>query len=224
MASPSRKGIMMTDIDWAALDPLQIAALNTREALERFWALDYIETYFGPPDDQNLTLYDTVAGIAKSLYPAPSRLSIADVGCGPGQGLAALERAFPAHTLDMLGIDWAESALTHARPLVPEARFICRDILTETWLDDKQMDLVICLEMLEHQYEVKKTLSELLRVTLPGGHVLITVPNGEIDEFIGHRHFWSLEDFRELLAPFSVFEVYYIRNGTNLLAHLVRGT
>jgi len=213
----------MDKINYEELEPLQVAALNTREALTHFWKLPYIdEEYFGPPGNHNLTLYDTVAEIAKKLFPDPRPLTIADVGCGPGQGLAAIVRVFPDYDLGMFGVDWAESACERARLLVPTSNIVCHDILEENWLGDNRMDLVICLEMLEHQWLVKKTLMELLRATKPGGHVLITVPNGETDTFIGHRQFFKINTFRNLLADFNVFEVYYIRGETNILAHLVK--
>ena len=96
---------------------------------------------------------------------------ILDAGCGEGITLEKLVRRFP--DADVQGID-----------VDPENVVICREhglpvtqaSLYELPYDDGVFDTSILLEVLEHLDHPEKAVSELARVTRPGGRILILYP------------------------------------------------
>jgi len=54
--------------------------------------------------------------------------------------------------------------------------------------DDATFDLVTCLDVIEHTPDDVRALRELVRVTRPGGHLLVTAP--------AYQSLWSAHDVR----------------------------
>jgi SAM-dependent methyltransferase len=111
----------------------------------------------------------------------PRRAQILDAGCGSGRMLDELAR-FGA----VAGVDVSPGAVAaaHARG---HAR-VCRARAEELPFPDASFHLVTCLDVLEHTPDDERTLRELLRVTRPGGHLLVTVP--------AYQSLWSHHDER----------------------------
>ena len=79
--------------------------------------------------------------------------------------------------------------------------------------EDESFDLVWCSEVIEHLREPSFSLQELLRVTRPGGRLILTTPNSYMWLFVmlswfgltpqrlqrdDHLHFFDLNGFRSL--------------------------
>lgn len=114
---------------------------------------------------------------------------IVDIGCGVGD----LCRILPL-SLKRIGIDLSLSALRYAnRDCRTDAMFINAN-LYDLPLQDESVDIVICLEVLEHLREDDKALEEIRRILRPGGRLIISLP-GEFYfpqylDLMGHwRHY-----------------------------------
>jgi SAM-dependent methyltransferase len=105
-----------------------------------------------------------------------SRSQIADVGAGRG----GFSKLLGDHLVER-GIEPAR--VVHACDLIPESfeyeAIRCLPILPGGRLpfEDNSMDAAISMEVIEHVQDQFFFLSELIRITKPGGIVLVTTPN-----------------------------------------------
>jgi ubiquinone/menaquinone biosynthesis C-methylase UbiE len=114
---------------------------------------------------------------------------IVDIGCGVGD----LSRILPI-SLKRIGIDLSLPALRYAnRDCRTDAMFVNASVY-ELPLQDESVDIIICLEVLEHLREDNKALEEIRRILRPGGRLIISLP-GEFYfpqylDLMGHwRHY-----------------------------------
>jgi len=104
-----------------------------------------------------------------------SGLRVLEIGCGRGE----FTRLLAERGAVVTGMDVSEYAVSRAAALVAE--FPDADTRTGDICDidfpDGTFDLVVSLETIEHSPSVPKAVSELVRVTRPGGRLIITSPN-----------------------------------------------
>jgi methionine biosynthesis protein MetW len=97
---------------------------------------------------------------------------VLDVGCGDGQtsGIWLTD-----HGAIYTGVDISENALRYARKF----GLCCMQIEDATRLPflDNTFDAVISVEVLEHLLAPQLALEEISRVLVPGGKLIVTVPN-----------------------------------------------
>jgi len=110
--------------------------------------------------------------------------TVIDVGCGDGAYIHFCARM----GAEVIFIDRDEAALerTTAKIAASPARSF-RPIHSDCDpipLADNLGDLVICTEVLEHVPDPLLFLRELIRVTRPGGSLLITVPDSRSEQFV----------------------------------------
>ena len=143
--------------------------------------------------EERRQFYRDVTALLERHVPrlAESSLEIADYGCGPGLLLRHLDATSPGSRCH--GYDFSESGLQLARNNFPAARFEARD-LYQTYPD--RYDVILCTEVLEHLEHPRKALTNLIRQLAPGGRLLLTVPDGRVDQYAGHIHFWSPESWK----------------------------
>lgn len=146
--------------------------------------------------------------------------TILDVGCGEGFTIDRLLRV-DGH-LPIQGVDHDWQALLHAREKLPEIFLQRGDVLRLPYSSDS-VELVLCLEVLEHLPDPVPALEELRRVS--SHDCLISVPNepffmisnllrgknvrgwGNDPE---HLQQWTAGQFRRMLREyFEVVRVYY---------------
>jgi SAM-dependent methyltransferase len=99
---------------------------------------------------------------------------VADAGCGDGRVLGLLrDRGYQ----DLTGIDYSERALAAAKEVVPGIKTVMAD-LKSIPLPEGSFDGIVCIETIEHipPDELPAVTSELARVLVPGGTLVITVP------------------------------------------------
>lgn len=134
----------------------QMAYYNQKD----LWKSDYME------DPSNRERFNDIT----ALIP-DSVKSILDVGCGNGSFLNYLSSPGKFHRLT--GIDLSDEALKYVRTEKVKGKS------SELPFTDKEFDLVMCLEVLEHlsveDYEL--TLNEIMRVGRQ--FIIISVPNCE---------------------------------------------
>jgi SAM-dependent methyltransferase len=74
------------------------------------------------------------------------------------------------------------------------------DMQNMDMFQDKEFDLVYCSHVLEHSYDIEKTVSEIHRISRESGYVVIEVPiNFTTNEF-------DLHDFKSANNLFSIFK------------------
>ena len=110
------------------------------------------------------------AKYADSLKPQQAGGRVLDVGCGVGQVVARLqEGGFEAY-----GVDVSEPNIKRAKQFCPRCQVYDGHVLP---FPDKHFASVGALNVLEHVDEPEAFIRELVRVTEPGGHIVLSSPN-----------------------------------------------
>lgn len=107
--------------------------------------------------------------IADEFIPS----TVLDYGCGEGRYIPVLREAFPKATL--YGCDISEVGLRIACATRPEARYLATADEAVP-LPDSSIDLITCIEVLEHVRNVEKSATEIGRLLRTGGIALISTP------------------------------------------------
>lgn len=94
--------------------------------------------------------------------------TLLDAGCGTGDLWRVVSARFAACT----GVD-----AVRYPGLPDEVRFVPADLDGALPLDDASVDAAAAIEVIEHLENPRAFLRELVRVTKPGGWVVVTTPN-----------------------------------------------
>jgi SAM-dependent methyltransferase len=110
-----------------------------------------------------------VHDIIRTHYAGRSDLSIADIGCGAGALTKELEQYGSC-----VGIDPSSHAIDFCKTRgIKELRIGGAE---STGCDTNSLDVVVCLDVLEHLSDDTKGVSEIQRILKPGGIAIIFVP------------------------------------------------
>jgi SAM-dependent methyltransferase len=138
-----------------------------------------------------------------------------DLGCGDGRFTAELARTGAAAT----GVDIAEAALKRARAAHPDLDFRLAPFDGPLPFDDGSFDVVWSSEVIEHVADTARWLSEVRRVLVPRGRLLLTTPShGRLrvavsgieafsDPLGDHLHLYTQGSLTALLAEFGFGEI-----------------
>jgi SAM-dependent methyltransferase len=107
---------------------------------------------------------------ADTLTPPHPGDRVLDVGCGVGQVVAELRR----RGAEAYGVDVAQANIDRARDLTPGCQWYDGGRLP---FPDGHFERVGALNVLEHVEDPEGFLAEMVRVTRPGGHVVVSSPN-----------------------------------------------
>lgn len=186
----------------------QYTVRNDREGYNSFWADDeLVDLYLEPARVANFRLVaDLCADISGNVI---------DLGCGSGTMLQELLSADRTGAKTITGIDYADSAIARCKRVLPQGAFLKRD-LCGTGLADASFDLVLSIQTMEHLEQPAKAFAEMWRLLKPGGRLVITIPNGEIDNWEGHSNFWTIESFLKMTSR-PAERVERINDNRNLL-------
>lgn len=173
---------------------------NTSEDYDRLWgddkALDvYKSEGDGVRDRMPFEIVEAVGGAVDRAA------HVMDVGCGAGDLLTAARRRNSRARLS--GCDFSAAAVARAQTALPDAQIEQAHIVDQLSYPDDQFDMVFCTDVLEHLEHPGKVVGELVRICAPGGTVAVVVPDGAVDQFLGHLWFWSEETLREFLSPWK---------------------
>jgi len=116
--------------------------------------------------------------------------SFLDAGCAQGYLLEAIHNLLPER--EAYGCDLSAEAIRLNRTQLPWGHFETLDLAAERWPGQRQFELVLCSEVLEHIPDWQAAAANLAAMT--ARHLLITVPGGKrywIDEHIGHHHHFA---------------------------------
>jgi SAM-dependent methyltransferase len=144
-----------------------------------------------------------------------------DLGCGAGDFTGVLASA----GADVVGVDVAASALARARAAHPGLAFALTPLDGPLPFEDCSFALVWASEVIEHVADTARWLSEVRRVLVPRGRLLLTTPaHGRIaialrgverySEPVGdHLHLYTSRSLRGLLSDFAFSEIEVRRRG-----------
>jgi len=138
-----------------------------------------------------------------------------DLGCGAGDFTELLAQA----GADVVGVDVAESAISRARAAHPGLEFGVNELDGPLPFDDSTFALVWASEVIEHVADTARWLSEVRRVLIPRGRLLLTTPaHGRLaialhgverySEPLGdHLHLYTRRSLLGLLSEFDFAEL-----------------
>ena len=106
--------------------------------------------------------------LAAQLTARPDGV-ILDLGCGPGAGLAALRRRWPAARLVGLDLSTASLAAAHGHARPDGAVVVRADLSRPLPLADRGVDALVCHNVTELLPEPAALIGEACRVLRPGG-------------------------------------------------------
>ena len=116
---------------------------------------------------------------ALDRLPLPADPRLLDAGCGSGRTLDLLSDYGRTSGVDLSG----QAVDTARRRGHPDVQVAAVEHLPYA---DGAFDVVTCLDVIEHTRDDHATLSELFRVTAPGGFLVVTVP--------AYQALWSWHD------------------------------
>jgi len=178
-------------------DPVQ---QNSLETLNDFYSNPEIVKEYLEPD--RIAFYHEVISILRNHGIKFERKQLADVGCGTGHLLKFISET--ENVASLTGFEYSDAALKIAKETCPKANFIKYDIYGGSL---QKFDIVFCTEVLEHLLYPDKALENVLNMIADNGTLLITVPNGRTDSFLGHINFWSPESWRVFIETYcEVFD------------------
>ncbi len=116
---------------------------------------------------------------------------ILDAGCNANCLLEIISKRFNPKSL--MGYDYSAETLEIAKSISPASQYKVFDLVHDHATD--QFDVIFCTQVIEHIPDAELAVKKLIDLAKPDAHILITVPDGRIDQFRGHIHFWSPESF-----------------------------
>jgi SAM-dependent methyltransferase len=120
---------------------------------------------------------DLAERVRRLLGPFTGNEAVLDVGCGTG----ALAFAFAPHVAEVVGLDSDAQYLEAARAIAPEhVSFVEGDAMALPF-SYAQFDIAASHRLLHHVRRPELAVSELARVTRPGGRLFIVDQLGSID-------------------------------------------
>ena len=120
---------------------------------------------------------DLEARVRKLLAPLAGDERALDVGCGTG----ALAYVLAPLVGEVVGVDASEDYLDAAREGAPEGCTFVTGDAEALPFPYGDFDLVGCLRVLHHVQRPELVVSEIARVTRPGGRILLADQLGDVD-------------------------------------------
>ena len=110
----------------------------------------------------------------RKLVPTNFKGSILDIGCGTGKVLSEIAELNPQAKIT--GIDVSKYAIKVASKKLPNSNFHLIKDGEKLPIKNNSIDFVVCLDVIEHIYDVQSIFKEFKRILKPGGNILITTP------------------------------------------------
>lgn len=99
---------------------------------------------------------------------------VLDIGCGPGHLAKVIKKQ--GTKIEIHGIDFSKVAIENAKKFLDKCWQVNLDV-EDIPVNSNSYDAVICLEVLEHVYDVDHVIREIRRVLKSSGWAMLSVPN-----------------------------------------------
>lgn len=133
------------------------------------WILDYNSIW-------TIMHHAYVARVVDLVRESGAR-TVIEVGCGDGWNCGQLAAA----GFDVVGVDWSQNGVDHAKRLVPNAAFFCGDVKSPEFKSqfNDLFEACIFVEVLEHipPDECIEALRNVRDLVQPGGRIVLTTPS-----------------------------------------------
>ena len=149
--------------------------------------------------------------LRKALADLQAGARILDAGCGSGEFLLFLAGL----GYEVTGVDLSPAAISKAKAVVPVARLEAASLEQRLPFASGAFAAIWCTEVLEHLFDVHSALTELNRVLMPGGLLILTVPyhglvknqfialgsfERHFNPYLSHLRFFSRKSLGDCLA------------------------
>lgn len=193
---------------------VELCKHNCREVYEKLWNdEELVKTYLEPARVESYNV------ILEYLIRQDCGGKILELGFGSGYFLHLLVQKIPKGIIDIYGLDYAESAVRRANKLIPKGKFVLGDVYSLPYPSDF-FDWVFSIQTLEHLERPEHAIDEMDRVCKREGIILISVPNGELDTYEGHRNFWNETELKKLLDPRQILSFTAYNENRGLMAFI----
>lgn len=198
-----KKAAKPSPADYVALWLLRAAKARRRLLTRKTTAESFYEEFF---DEKDRELYErdprylvrrqTIIEHLKEHVAGGS--SILDVGCGLGDLLAHLPDEY-----QIAGVDFSNANVAYTSKRIGARGPVRQASIYALPYPDSHFDVVVCLEVIEHIENDGLAVSELHRVTKPGGLLIASVPYTyywpDYLKLIGHYRHYDRASFEALL-------------------------
>ena len=161
--------------------------------------------------------------IKKRMSEFPDRM-IVDVGCGTGGNIASLARDY-----NCVGLDFSEKAIDYAKKKYPHCDFLQGTMPVSLERLAPNVGVFLLMDVLEHIPDDKRFFDDLVKITLPGSYIIITVPANPAlwsrhDEMSGHHRRYEKDTLEALFkkAPVDVQFMTYFNSRLYPLVWIIR--
>ncbi len=110
--------------------------------------------------------------IDKYLIRRPESGLVLDAGCGNGELVSILA----GKGFKTIGVDISLTATLKGKEQLAKGMLGVASIEEGLPFIKERFSTVVCIEVLEHLFDIHEALSELNRIIVPNGHLLLTVP------------------------------------------------
>lgn len=146
-----------------------------KDTIKEFYDKRYEGTY--REEQKGLELYR----VKYTLNEIPTSIkTILDYGCGQGGWIKVLSNKFP--NAEICGIDISDKAVERAMIKFPQHDFLSFDGDTAPF-EDNSFELIYSYHVLEHVYDIQKTIFDISRLLKKGGYLCIIFPCGNENSF-----------------------------------------
>lgn len=135
-----------------------------------------IKIYNERGNDYYTPLDLTIPYLKENLGQHPGK--VLDLGCGSGKVLRHVMRFQPSR---VVGVDFAEARIAHARNEFPDAEFHCSEIYDYLQKCNDKFDIVLLFEVLEHVFDDVEII-KAIPIICPNGMLLASTPINMPDE------------------------------------------
>jgi len=145
--------------------------LYSKEVSKQFYEERFSKGYM---DDWDKNKKQRIFEILREL-PLPEKGELLDFGCGNGVFTEVLKHALPQWKI--YGCDISEVAISHAKKRFLDGEFFISDN-DNPYLVNKKFDFIFSHHVLEHVFDIRKTLIEINSFLKPNGNMLLILPCG----------------------------------------------
>lgn len=120
-------------------------------------------------DSYHQEMCDKIPDMIVDILNKNEVVDVLDLGCGDGGIIKAIAKKY---NKKIVGVDISPRRIDELKFSFPQYNFLCADA-SNTRIN-KQFDLIICTQVIEHVSEDRRLIQEIDRLLKPNGYLFIT--------------------------------------------------